>query len=109
MPHKPSKMDFKIRKCFLCIFFSSKAYAFKNLQMLPENFKGQERTDQRQEIEICCWGRKQNYIFAPSCSAVQLGRKYKPLPDVARAFVEHQHLFSNGCKCPPTTGCSFGT
>ena len=36
--------------------------------MLPENlsmtdhFKGQERTDQKQEIEICCWGRKQNYF-----------------------------------------------
>ena len=45
-----------------------KAYVYKNLQMLPENlsmtdhFKGQERTDQKQEIEICCWGRKQNYL-----------------------------------------------
>ena len=29
----------------------------------------------------------------PSCSAVQLGRKDKPLTGVAGAFVEHQHLF----------------
>ena len=34
--------------------------------MLPENllmtdhFKRNEHTDQKQEVEICCWGRKQN-------------------------------------------------
>jgi hypothetical protein len=32
-------------------------------------------------------------IFAPSCSAVQLGKKDKPWMGVAGAFVEHQHLF----------------
>jgi hypothetical protein len=36
---------------------------------------------------------KQVDIFAPSCSAVQLGRKDKPWMGVAGAFVEHQHLF----------------
>jgi hypothetical protein len=36
---------------------------------------------------------KQVDIFAPSCSAVQLGRKDKPWTGVAGAFVEHQHLF----------------
>ena len=35
---------------------------------------------------------KQVDIFAPSCSAVQLGRKDKPWTGVAGAFVEHQHL-----------------
>ena len=35
---------------------------------------------------------KQVDIFAPSCSAVQLGRKDKPCTGVAGAFVEHQHL-----------------
>ena len=39
---------------------------YKNLQMLPENlsmtdhFKKQEQTDQKQEIKVYCWGRKQN-------------------------------------------------
>jgi hypothetical protein len=36
---------------------------------------------------------KQVDIFAPCCSAVQLGRKDKPWTGVAEAFVEHQHLF----------------
>ena len=35
---------------------------------------------------------KQVDIFAPSCSAVQLGRKDKPWTGLAGAFVEHQHL-----------------
>jgi hypothetical protein len=93
---------------------------------MTDHFKGQERTDQRQEIEICCWGRKQNSfsmevnlsirhahitktttnrtktttndcsdtmgkykqvnIFAPICSALQLGRKDKPWTGVAGAL-----------------------
>ena len=44
---------------------------------------------------------KQVDIFAPSCSAVQLGRKDKQWTGVAGAFVEHQHLFrlqiESGC------------
>ena len=42
------------------------AYVYKNLQILTENlsmtdhFNRQEHTDQKQEIEICCQGRKQN-------------------------------------------------
>jgi hypothetical protein len=38
---------------------------------------------------------KQVDIFAPRCSAVQLGRKDKLLTGVAGAFVEHHHLFTS--------------
>jgi hypothetical protein len=73
--------------------------AWKLIYLLRHAHITQTTTNRSKMTTIDCRGTmgksKQVDIFAPSCSAVQLGRKDKPWTGVAGAIVEHQHVFKN--------------